>query len=236
MGEDGTLIVRPDATHDAVRVVLFLHGFASSPGQYRHTLEHLAADGFVVVAPTLPDFFFGHVGYPAALVGAARDAYEFAVQEARMLGAPPPAVVGYSLGGGAALVLSSEQAASAVLWAPVPITFTTPVPAGPLLVVEASDDCVADEHPRLLLEKLGGRAEAVRIAGNHLGFTDFTGGEVYDCPSPTTRDAQRLDAVAATVDFLRRQRSGEGAKLVGAQAPARAQRHARSGAPARPHP
>jgi dienelactone hydrolase len=202
--KDDTLVVRPAPGDATPRVLLFLHGFASTPDQYRYTLEHLAARGFVVWAPTLPDYFVGRIGYHRSVLKAARASYDAAATEAKRLGAPPPVVAGFSMGGGAALLVAAEQGVPTVLWAPVPLDLPLPVPTAPLLVLAGDHDCIAKERPRELLAALAGRAEGVVISGNHLGFTDLTGGEQYDCPSPVSRNAQREDAVDRTVRFFER--------------------------------
>jgi dienelactone hydrolase len=196
------LVLHPPAGSAAPRVLLFLHGFASTPAQYRFTLEHLAARGFVVVAPTLPDYFLGFCGYHRAVLQAAQAAYDAAAREAERAGAPPPSIVGYSLGGGAALLVAADRRVPAVLWAPVPLDLELLAPTAPMLVVAADHDCVARDRPRDLLLALDGGAQGVTIAGNHLGFTDRTGGEQFDCPSPVSRQAQREEAVARTAAFL----------------------------------
>jgi hypothetical protein len=84
----------------------------------------------------------------------------------------------------------------------VPLDLTLPGPSAPLLVLVADSDCVARERPVELVRLLGSRADSAVIPGNHLGFTDLSGGEQFDCPSPVSRDAQRADAVDRTAAFL----------------------------------
>jgi dienelactone hydrolase len=184
-------------------VLLFLHGFATAPFQYRFTLEKLAAQGYLVWAPTLPDYFFPRIGYQGSVLHAALEAYDAAAQEARALGAPPPVVVGYSMGGGAALLVGAQRSAVTVLWAPSPFDRELPVPSAPLLVLQADQDCIVKQRPAELIAALGAAAQSATLRGNHLGFTDLNPStERYDCPSPVSRQAQREDVVARTVDFL----------------------------------
>jgi pimeloyl-ACP methyl ester carboxylesterase len=87
---DGTLVLTPIGPS---RPLLFLHGFASLPAQYRFTLEHLAARGWQVFAPTLPDYFLGRIGYHRAVLDAAERAYAEVVAQTH---AAVVVVVGYS--------------------------------------------------------------------------------------------------------------------------------------------
>ncbi len=194
---DGLLVVRPpdDA---AARPLLFLHGFAARPEGYRFTLEQLAARGFVVYAPTLPDYFIGRIGFHASVVEAANVAWALARDERQAA----PVVVGHSMGGGAALHVAAARGAPAVLWAPIELDLDTPTPRAPLLVLIADHDCIVKERPEALVTSLHGAAERALVPGNHVGFTDMSGGERFDCPSPVSRDAQRLDAIERTAAFL----------------------------------
>lgn len=196
---DELLVVRPTGGAGA-RPLLFLHGFASRPEGYRFTLEQLAARGFIVYAPTLPDYFVGRIGFHRAVVEAAEVAWTQARDEQQAA----PVVVGFSLGGGAALHVAAAHGVRAVLWAPVALDLEQPRPGAPLLVLVADHDCIAKEQPDAMVQALGGVAERALIPGNHVGFTDLSGGERYDCPSPVSRDAQRLDAVERTAAFLSR--------------------------------
>jgi hypothetical protein len=196
------LVLHPPPELGTPRVLLFLHGFASSPAQYRFTLEQLSARGFLVLAPTLPDYVLFRVGYELAVLEAAQAAYDDAAREAEALHGPAPVVVGYSMGGGAALLVGAYRGRPTVVWAPAPLDLTLPGPTAPLLVLIADHDCVVRERPVELVRLLGSRAESAVIPGNHLGFTDLSGGEQFDCPSPVSRDAQRADAVARTAAFL----------------------------------
>jgi hypothetical protein len=194
---DGLLVVHPleDAT---ARPLLFLHGFAARPEGYRFTLEQLAARGFVVYAPTLPDYFLGRIGYHRSVVEAAEAAWGLARSERHA----DPVVVGHSMGGGAALHVAAAHRVAAVLWAPVALDLEQPRPSAPVLVLIADHDCIAKEKPEALVTALHGAAERALMPGNHLGFTDLSGGEQYDCPSPVSRDVQRLDAIERSVAFL----------------------------------
>lgn len=197
----GTLILRP-APSEQRRVLLFLHGFATSPRDYRFTLEQLAARGFVVHAPTLPDYFLGRFGYHRAVLAAAQRAYDDALADATRLGLGPPVVVGHSMGAGAGLLVSATRHVPAVLWAPVPLDLERPARVEHLLVLVADHDCIAKDQPHALLTALGPAAERAHLPGNHLGFTDRSGGEQYDCASPVSRDVQRQDAVTRTAAFF----------------------------------
>lgn len=198
-----TLVLRPTAPTPVTGVLLFLHGFASRPAQYQFTLEHLAARGFVVFAPTLPDYFIGRIGYHRSVLNSALAAYDQAASQATLLHMPAPGVIGYSMGGGAALLVGAQRRVPTVLWAPVPLDLDLVMPTAPLLMLEADHDCIAKGRPAVLAQALGTRGERVVIAGNHLGFTDISGGERWDCPSPVTRNAQREEAVERSVAFFK---------------------------------
>lgn len=199
--DDGLLVFRPPVGEVPAPAVVFLHGFATTPAQYGYTLEQLAARGFVVWAPALPDYWLGRIGYHRAVLAAAQAAYAEALADASARGAGRPALVGHSMGGGAALLLAAEADVPAVLWAPVRLDLPLPAPAPRVFVLLADHDCIAGDAPQKLVDALTPRPESAVIAGNHVGFTDRTG-ERFDCAAQVSRDAQRAEAVARTVEQL----------------------------------
>lgn len=96
------------------RAVLLLHGFGDTPQSLRHVAAHLHSAGISVHAPLLP----GHGRTPREfdavtaeeLVDAARHAWE-AVRD----DASEAAIVGVSMGGAIAAILSSEEPSPAAL-------------------------------------------------------------------------------------------------------------------------
>ncbi|MBL8953814.1 MAG: alpha/beta fold hydrolase [Myxococcaceae bacterium] len=196
-------VFRSETVTASSPTVVFLHGFATTPAQYGHTLEQLAARGFVVWAPALPDYWLGRVGYHGVVLAAAQAAYAEAAADARARGAGPPMLVGHSMGGGAALLVAAGHNVPVVLWAPVRLDLPLPEPAPPSLVLLADHDCIAGDQPKQLVAALRPGPETAVISGNHVGFTDRTG-EQFDCDSPVTRDVQRAEALRLTVEYLSR--------------------------------
>lgn len=203
--EDGWL--RLDPARKPGRLLVFLHGFATTPAQYEPTLRALAAQGFSVRAPELPDYFLGRIGFHRAVLEEARRAYARVAKEAAVAGQPKPFVVGFSMGAGAGYTVAAEQGATVVLWAVNELDVPKPrlMPRAPLLLVIGKQDCIVKDRPEQLAAALGERAEVVRVDGNHLGFTDLTGLESQDCGPAVARDDQRRRVQDVTVEFFARQ-------------------------------
>lgn len=184
-------------------LVLF-HGFASLPRHHEVLMRELAAEGVRVVAPPLPDYHLFIGRYHDLVRSAALEAYDRAAEEARQQGLPAPLVGGFSMGGGAALAVAAARSVPAMLWAPVPLDGRLPEPVQPLLILQASEDCIAKGRPLELAQALGERARLVRLEGaNHVGFTDVRGLERNDCPARLERAEQRRLVREHTLAFLR---------------------------------
>lgn len=196
-----TLVFEPEG--EAHHVVVFLHGFAGKPLYHQHTLRAWAARGFVIVAPTQPDYFVGKFWYRKALLDGGREAFGLAERLAGERGLPRPSVVGFSIGGGIALALAAERGVPAVLWAPSPIDVRAEAVREPVLILQAGSDCIVRGGAEAIAKSLRGKATVTRLEGaNHLGFTDMTGLEGFDCRGGLGRDAQRQRIVDITAEFL----------------------------------
>ena len=118
----------PDRGGEALPVVLFHHGFATSPTAYHATLTHLASHGFVVVAPTF-DSGFTNTRTHAGLAEDASAIFTWLQQHPlptdASLALETFGQFGHSRGGKAALLTAATDAR-------VGGTFTAdPVDAGP---------------------------------------------------------------------------------------------------------
>jgi dienelactone hydrolase len=196
-----TLVFEPERA--AQHVVVFLHGFAGRPQYHQHTLRAWAARGFVIVAPTQADYFPGKFWYRKALLEGGREAFDLAERLASERGLPKPGVVGFSIGGGIALALAAERGVPAVLWAPSPIDVRAERIREPVLILQAGSDCVVRGGSEAIAKALRGKATVTRLEGaNHVGFTDMTGLEGFDCNGALGRDVQRRRIVEITAGFL----------------------------------
>ncbi|MFM2163056.1 MAG: hypothetical protein RLZZ383_2568 [Pseudomonadota bacterium] len=118
----------PDRGGEALPVVLFHHGFATSPTAYHATLTHLASHGFVVLAPTF-DSGFTNTRTHAGLAEDAAAIFTWLQQNAlptdASLALEAFGQFGHSRGGKAALLTAATDTR-------VGGTFTVdPVDAGP---------------------------------------------------------------------------------------------------------
>lgn len=176
-----------DPSH-AFPVVLFAHGYGSYPEQSSFLTDHLATWGFVVIAPEeqatdLASVLAGSHA-PGALTAAqalqAAIAYAGALDQpggrfAHLLDLARLAVVGHSLGGGAAITLAAtdHQVKTYVALAPAPGTAPTTHTPG-LVMVGSADQIVSPASVRATYAALPTPKRLVVIAGGgHNVFDDI---------------------------------------------------------------
>ncbi len=176
-----------DPAH-AFPVVLFAHGYGSYPEQSSFLTDHLATWGFVVVAPeeqaTDLASVLGGSHAPGALTAGqalqAAIAYATALDRpggrfAHLLDLTRLAVVGHSLGGGAAITLAAtdRQVKTYVALAPAPGTPPTTHTPG-LVMMGSADQVVPPASVRATYAALPTPKRLVVIAGaGHNVFDDI---------------------------------------------------------------
>jgi pimeloyl-ACP methyl ester carboxylesterase len=205
------LLLRP-AGRPVEGSVVFLHGFAGAPEMHGRALRALARRGYAVWAPLLPDYFALRPLYSSDLRREALRLFDEGAAGLASRGLPPPALVGYSLGGGAAVAVAEARRVPAVLWAPIALEGPVPEASSPLLVLAGERDCLVRRRPLVLARALALRTRVgtprVRVAwvrgGNHLGFLDGACVNAVDCLTPVSPDAQRSEVVSLTAAFLGR--------------------------------
>ncbi|TDN87507.1 alpha/beta hydrolase [Microbacterium sp. BK668] len=161
----------------AYPVVVFGHGFTQSPSRYASTLNALAARGYVVIAPgSQTGLFPDHSAFADDLWAAAVWAHR------TQPNAHPSfdAVVGHSMGGGAAVLAASrhpELETLATLAAaetrPSAVAAARTVAAPGLFVVGSADTVVRPASTRAIFDAKPSPATWVSITGGyHCGFLD----------------------------------------------------------------
>lgn len=184
-------------------VVAFGHGFAQGPRRYRSILEGLAARGYVVIAPDSQTGLLPRHGRLADdLVGAIRWA------QGSLSAADPSrsAVLGHSMGGGAALLAAQRApwidavatcAAADTRPSALPGLRQLDTPA--LFVVGSQDRIVPPESTRRLYAATASPTTWASITGgSHCGFTDSTSFFGFGCGSGSISRAAQL-AITGTL-------------------------------------
>lgn len=108
-GAVAPFLLKPHSKEPARQGVVLIHGMAATPAQMRPLGEDLAAQGYMVYAPTLP----GHGGKPSNLRHATSTQWlaeaRLAVQALKAMGCSTVQVVGFSTGGLIAIQLAAER-------------------------------------------------------------------------------------------------------------------------------
>lgn len=205
-GDPDSRVFEP--TGGARRSMVFLHGFSSKPDDMRSTCMELALQGQVrVEAPKLPVLSLANaVSYHDKLREAALTAYDDAAARAKELGLPPPVVAGVSMGGGVALYVAAQRHVPAVLWAPFKLTGSVPVSDREVLVIQGGADQVVKDMPAELARV---QPRGTLTVMDHATHSFYVDSDQYDFSesacrnNPLTPDAQRMQAIAQTVSFLK---------------------------------
>ncbi|QIG40572.1 alpha/beta hydrolase [Microbacterium sp. 4R-513] len=172
------LLVQPTGSAPgAYPVVAFGHGFTQSPSRYGSTLKSIASRGYVVIAPaSATGLFPDHSSFAEDLWSAVMWAHRTQPNAHPTL----DAVLGHSMGGGAAVLAASRHpeietiatlAAAETRPSAVAAARAIAVPA--LFVVGSSDTVVKPASTRLIYDAKPSPATWVSIPGGyHCGFLD----------------------------------------------------------------
>lgn len=192
----------------AAPVVGFGHGFVQGPRRYRSILESLAARGYVVIAPDSQTGLLPRHGRLADdLVGAIRWAQDALVGADKTRSA----VVGHSMGGGAALLaahrapwIDAVATCAAADTRPSTLPGLRQLETPALFVVGSQDRIVPPDATRRLYAAATSRATWASITGgSHCGFTDSTSFFGFGCDSGSiSRPAQLAITGALLGDWL----------------------------------
>lgn len=212
-------------------VVVFGHGYLSSPDLYAETLTALAAHGFLVVAPRSGgELFPDHAAFAADLSAVidwltAEDAradgpFAGAVDLERI------AVSGHSMGGGASILAAAADPRfrtvanlAAAETRPSAVAAAADITA-PVLLIAGELDAIAPiaQHQRPIFEALTGAPAQLRtiLGGSHCGFVDPEAGGPLGGLSSLVCDTgtippteQQAITVRLLVDWLRAHLDGD---------------------------
>ena len=198
------LLVQPTGEADGdYPVVGFGHGFAQTSRQYSSTLRSLASRGYIVIAPnTQTGLLPNHSQFATDLLAAVRW-----VQQTQPNADPDKdALVGHSMGGGAA-VLAADRQPSIDAVATLAAAETRPsatasarrlqMPA--LFVVGTRDTVVRPATTRAMFEATPSPARWAAITGGyHCGFLDYASFFGIGCDSGAISRSTQL-ALTSTV-------------------------------------
>lgn len=212
-------------------VVVFGHGYLSSPDLYAETLAALAAHGYLVVAPRSGgELFPDHAAFAADLSavidwltaenGRANGPFAGAVDLERI------AVSGHSMGGGASILAAAADARfrtvanlAAAETRPSAVAAAADIMASVLLIAGELDAIApVDQHQRPIFEALTGAPAQLRtiLGGSHCGFVDPEAGGPLGGLSDLVCDTgtipateQRAITVRLLVDWLRYHLDGD---------------------------
>lgn len=161
----------------AYPVVAFGHGFTQSASRYTSTLKAIAARGYVVVAPNSQTGLFpSHSAFADDLWAAVA----WAARTQPNASASKDAVMGHSMGGGAALLAASRhpELDSVATLAAAQTTPSAVAAAGQLrmpalFVVGSSDTVVKPATTRAMFDAKPSPATWISVSGGyHCGFLD----------------------------------------------------------------
>ena len=209
-------LVQPTKAADhAYPVVGFGHGFAQSSFRYDSTLRALAGRGYVVIAPnTQTSLFPSHSAFADDLVAAV----DWAADKVPSADPEETAVVGHSMGGGAALLAAdrdSDLAAVATLAAaetsPSAVKAAAGIDVPALFVVGSQDGVVKPSTTRRMYEAKPSPASWVSITGGyHCGFLDSSSFFGLGCDSGSiSRSTQLAITTQVLGDWLDQQLKGD---------------------------
>ncbi len=174
-------------------VVCFGHGFLSPPSLYTVTLRHLASWGYLVVAPqSALELFPDHDAYARDLVSAIEEVRRASASPWHLLyGLASPdseAVVGHSMGGGAAILstrygrpdavvtLAAAETRPSAIRAAADIATSTGFDGTAMLFITGRRDTItpSPRHTQPMFEAMNiARAWADIRGGSHCGFVGF---------------------------------------------------------------
>lgn len=200
---DGTMVMEPPSPqHSGV----FFHGFSLTPEHHAETTAALAAVAETTIhAPRLPSINPLHLSqYHRQVADEALKHYDQAAESARQRGLPPPLVMGFSMGAGAALYVAAMRDVPAVVWAPVPLDIDMPKVRSPVLVIRGGEDRIAGPYESRVMAMLENARTQYLDGGHHLGFADTNARDFVDHGAAQHRDAQRTAAITATHAFMDR--------------------------------
>lgn len=205
------LVARPAESGDAAYpVVAFGHGFLQRPWRYRSLLTRIAAAGYLVVAPGGQS---GPLPRHGRLADDLRRALDWARRAQPGAGHVPAALVGHSMGAGAALLAATAGPDVAAVVAMSALDTRPSCRAGlagiavPVrYVVGSLDTVVPPSRSRDLYAASPPTAEWASIqGGGHCGFLDSTFPRGFGCGGATLDRAVQVELAARLiVDWLDR--------------------------------
>lgn len=213
-------VVQPTGTApEAYPVVAFGHGFLQSSSRYAGTLSSIASRGYIVIAPDSETGFAPNHG---RLADDLWRSLRWAVDGGRYPNADPDdlAVMGHSMGGGAALVAADrydgpgEICTVATLAAaetnPSARAASAGIAAPALYVVGSQDTIVRPATTHAMYDrKAAPAAFATIIGGSHCGFLDSSPLFGFGCGSGSLSRTEQLAATRTLLgDWLDRQFRG----------------------------